>query len=271
MSWKESYTYSTKFTALAPGTGVAFTDNEIRIDTDADFEFIKTMYFPGFARARVRYRDDTNGRFLMKATEDIRTIGGRSIAGLQDGSVIQGVDRSPNSFIPFIWARPYIISGATSFTVSAADFANLAAYDFYLSFHGSKIRPGKAPWDKEWGAVVPYTYPIDVSGLISVSANSTFSAGIPTDADSHFLVYKITGSRTGQALVTIKDSARDRQWMDSPVHIDNMVGCGMFPNILPSPRFIERRSVIAVTVQDFSGATNSIEMNFHGVKLYEKG
>lgn len=263
MSWKEYYIYSANFTSLAAGSGSSFTDLEIRIDTDAEFEFIKTIFQPVTARARVRYKDDSSGRFLMKGEPDIRTIGGTRF-----NSFAPSTPRLSPGFIPFIWPIPYIISAATTLTVSAADFSGLS-YDFRISFHGSKIRPQQAPWAKKYKAVVPYVYKISNTNTVTLAANGTASVSIPTDIDAHFVVRKIVGSRTGPALVTVKDGARDRQWMDVGVHIDNFIGNGMFPNILPSPRFIYKGSIINTTIQDLSGASNEIEINYIGEKLYE--
>lgn len=263
--YKEFFVYSTFFDNLAAGTGVAFTANEIRIDPDADFEFVKTIFQPVTARARIRYRDDTNTRFLQKAQQDIRTVGGHAIY-----SMAPATPRLAPGFVPFIWPRPYIIAPATTFSVEVADFSGLS-YDLRISFHGSKLRPGKAPWDRPFRALVPYVYPITTAaaGTVNIPANGSASASIATDNDAHFLVQKIVGSRTGPCTVEIKDGARDRQWQDTPVHFDNMVGNGHYPNILPSPRFIYRGSVISFSLVDLSGASNDVEINLVGVKLYE--
>jgi len=261
--YREYYIYSALFTALPAGSGVTFTDVEVRIDTDYEFEFTKTIYQPVTARARVRYRDDTGGRFLMKGSQDIRTIGGTALYSMAPGNP------TPPGFLPFIWPRPYKIQPATTFTVSAADFSGLS-YDLRMSFHGSKLRGGAAPWEgRKWRKIEPYVYPLSTTGTIVIPANGSASASIATDNDSHFLVKRITGARTGACLVTIKDAARDRQWMDTGVHFDNLVGNGQFPNILASPRFILRGSPIALTFTDLSGASNTVEINFEGEKLYE--
>ncbi len=262
--WKEYYTYTAEFLPLsgssAPGTVGAFEDFAIRIDPDSDFEFVKTSYVDSDDRFRIKYQDDSMGRFLQKGSIDVRTIGGHPTSLLP----LTGV----SDFIPFIWPRPYLISAATTFTVQAADFSG-NDNTIRITFHGSKIRPGEAPWKRNIRAAIPYVYPLNNVGTISVDANATTSVSIPLDIDSHFVVNKIVGTRTGAALVTIKDGARDRQWMDRAVHFDNLVGSGRFPNILPSNRFVQRGAVISVTVQDLSGSANTIEMNFVGTKLYE--
>ena len=260
--YKEYYVYQTTFTSLAAGTGTVFTPNEIRIDSDSEFEFIKTHHSPPTARVRLRYRDDTSGRYLGKGSQDIRTISGHSRFTMAPGNP------TPPGFAPFIWPRPYKIAAATTFSVEAADYSGLGG-TFYLSFHGNKVRQGEAPWEKQPRAILPYMYPISASGTVQIPANGTISASIATDNDAAFVVHKIVGARDGECTVTIKDGARDRQWMNTPVHFDNLVGNGHYPNMLPSLRYIARGSVIAVTLQDLSGVANDVELTFIGVKLYE--
>lgn len=260
--WVEYFIYNAEFLPLAAGTGVTFIDTEVRIDSDSDFEFVKTMFRPTSGRFRVKYRDDTSGRFLQKGSQDIRTIGGTALYTIAPGNP------TPPGFVPFIWPTPYRIPSATTFTVQAADFSGIAN-DTRLSFHGSKVRAGTSPWEREYRAIVPYVYSLSSSGTVSVAASQTLSTSIATDNDAPFLVQKIVGARTGEALVTIKDGARDRQWMNTAVHFDNLVGSGNFPNVLPSPRYIKRGSTISIIIQDLSGAANTVEINFVGVKLYE--
>jgi len=262
MAYKEYYVYNISFASLAAGSGVSFTPGEIRVDTDSDFEFVKTIYQPTAGRYRVQYRDDTNARFLMKGSIDLRTIGGTALYSMAP------VGPVPPGFVPFIWPRPYIISAATVFTVNISDYSGLITSP-EIAFHGSKIRYGDAPWDRQYRAMVPFVYPLSNTGTVAIAANGSTIANVATDNDAHFVVQKIVGTRTGACTVAIKDAARDRQWMQNPVTFDNLVGNGHFPNILPSPRFIARGSVIAVSLADTSAAANTVEINFVGVKLYE--
>lgn len=367
--YKEYFVYSASFLPLASGTvgsNNPFTDVEVRIDPDSDFEFSKTTHVATANAFRLKYRDDSTGRNLMKASQDARAISGTTlnfsgflanvvavslspaIVGAnttseqtftvtgaavgqfvyvnkptaQTGLGIVGarvsaantvainfgnftgggitptasetytfiligtattnpvvatntlVNGYAGNFIPFVWPRAYIIAGATTFTVSAADNSG-ASNTIRIAFHGSKLRPGTAPWDRKYRAMIPYVYPINTTGTVPgvaviATASDTISAQIPTDKDGAFLCMKISGQLSGDALVTIKDGARDRQWMDAAVHSRNLVGNSTFPNILPSPRFIQKGAVISTTVQDTSAvANNSVEINYVGVKVYE--
>ncbi|MBT9171330.1 MAG: hypothetical protein DDT18_01704 [Actinobacteria bacterium] len=255
--WQEYFSYGVSRT-LRPGTGVVFETIPIRIDSDADFMFQKTTFVATDDRIKVRYKDDSVGRYIVKGNLDIKTIAGRNML------VPMGLS---NSFIPFVWTRPYVISAGTNFIVEAADHSGVAN-TLHLVFHGSKVRPGQAPWSRRFRAVIPFVYTF-VGGAITIAANLSAVFRIETDMDSHFVVQKITGIRSGGALVSISEGGRDREWSNVPIHIDNLCGNGAFPNILPSNRFIQRGSVISFTIQNLTAAPNTIEICLVGTKLYE--
>ena len=267
--WSEFFIYSLRALALATGTGITFTDIELRIDSDADFQFMKTLYFSTNDNAdiKVKYKDDTNGRYLLKHGTSLRSIAGRSLALDNSGSF---------DFRPFIWPVPYTIRSATTMTVQLANSHGVITPDIYISFHGGKVRSGLAPWKNPKYRKMPYVYPLTRSastlpeGTIQISANQTVTATVSIDKDSDFIVNKITGSATGGALVTIQDTGRDRQWMNTATHIRNLIGSGAFPNVLAAPRFVPRGAAVSISIQDLSGATNNVELNLIGSKLFTK-
>lgn len=256
--WKEYYIYDAS-ESLTGGTGVSFTNISVKIDSDANFEMVKMSYVATNDRIYIKLRDDGLGRYLIKDKVDIKAIFGRN-------TLPMGFS---NSFIPFIWPRPYMVAAASSMVVEASDFSG-STNALKIALHGAKIRPGTAPWfQKQWRAEIPMVYGI-ADGPITIAANSSDTARIEIDNDSDFLVHKIVGKRTGDATVLISEAARGRQWMNTAIHIDNVVGNGAFPNILRDPRLIPRGSVITINLTDTSGASNVIEIDFVGVKLYEQ-
>lgn len=266
--WAEFFVYGITFNTIAVGTGLAYTDGEIRIDSDAEFEFMKTMYFStnDLADTKIKYKDDSSGRYLMKSATSLRSIGGRSLP--IDGS-------NAFDFRPFVWPAPYTIRRATTLGVQIANSHAIITPTVYLAFHGGKLRDGLAPWKRPGYRKMPYVYPLSRNlttipeGTVRVAANQTVSVSIQTDKDSDFIVRQITGSSTGGALVTVQDMGRDRQWMNVPTHIRNLIGSGAFPNKLATPRFVTAGSVISVQIQDISGAQNDVEFNLVGEKLYK--
>lgn len=271
--YKEYFIYTMSRALTASATGVAFDPSTIRIDSDSDFEFHKTTYVSGITandsngndRINIRYKDDSQGRYLTKDPLDIKMIAGRN-------TLFMGLS---NSFLPFIWPRPYVISAGTTFTVEAADYSN-AGPTLRMAFHGAKIRPGQAPWDRKFRATVPFVYGFTggtgtgfTGGLVSIAANGTQSVPISIDIDSHFLVQKIVATRTGDALLNITEGARGRDWSNAAVHIDNLCGNGAFPNIMFANRFIYKGSVLSVNIQNLLGVANVINIALVGTKLYE--
>lgn len=264
MAWKEYYIYNLENTSLtassAAGTAATPVSTTIRTDSDADFEVMKRTHIATDSRILVEYRDDAYGRFLQNAQMDLRTISGTIL--FTTGVVDVGIH--PNNFLPYILTRPFLIRASTNFTANYADFSG-AANSIRQSLHGAKLRVGRAPWDAKWKATPYFDY---VTDEVTVDANSSNIFNLTVNIDSHFLVRRITATRTGPALVTVKDGATERQWMNTAVHIDNFAGNSQFPNILPAPRFIWRGSTINISLQDLSGASNAIRLTFSGEKLY---
>jgi hypothetical protein len=266
--WGEYYMYSVKFASLAVGSGLQYVDSEIRIDSDADFSFVKTMYWTTNDNFDViiRYRDDSTGRYLTKNGVKLRNIAGRALPLDNSGAY---------DFKPFVWSIPYNIRRATTFMIQAANANAVIAPDVYITFHGAKLYPGKAPWT-ESGLRMPYVYGLSRSsstlpeGTVQLAGNGSATATISIDKDSDFVLSKITGFSTGDALVTIQEMGRDRQWMNTATHIRNVIGCGRTPNILPSPRFLAAGSVVSINYQDLSGATNNQELNLIGTKIFNR-
>lgn len=267
--WTEYFIYSISFLALPVGNGNSYVDGELKIDSDADFQFMKSMYFStnDNANTYVKYKDDSSGRYLLKNGLSLRNIAGRSLSIDNSGSF---------DFRPFVWPQPYNIRRATTMSIQLANSHAIVAPDVYIAFHGGKIRQGIAPWKNPNYKKVPYTYPLPRNannipeGTVQVTANQTVTISISTDKDSDFVVNKITGQATGNALITLQEGGRDRQWMNAPTHIRNLVGSGAFPNVLAAPRFVPRGSIVSVSIQDISGAINNVELNLHGQKLFSR-
>lgn len=259
--WKEYYVYNFQDTSLASGSGAAFEDVVVRTDSDANFEAMKMIHVATDSRIYLKFVDDAFGRQYQNSGLDLRAVSGTRL--FTSGVVDVGIH--PNNFIGAILSTPLLINAASNFTAQFADFSG-AANSVRLALHGAKIRPGKAPWDEKWRARVPFWYTNPETATITANGSTSFNVSI--NIDSHFLVQKITGTRTGAALVNIIDGSTDRAWMDRPMHFDNLVGNSQFPNVLVAPRFLSRGTVVNIQLQDLSGASNDIEMVFHGVKLY---
>lgn len=262
-AYKEYYMYSFDNPVLTPGTGQVFDDVTVKMDSDADFEIMKRIHVATDNRIRVKYQDDSYGRQFQNLSMDLRGISG---AVLQATGVVD-IGQSLNNFIPYILPRPYLVRAGTTYTSSYADFSN-APNGIRETFHGAKIRQGRAPWDQNWAAKPPYDY---TTGSFTLSPGNTIIVQTPIGIDAHFLVQKIVGVRTSgaPALVTVRTGGNDRQWMNSAVAFDNLVGNAQFPNVLPAPRLCERGSTISFTIQNLSSVfSGTYEIILSGMKLF---
>jgi hypothetical protein len=267
-AYKEYFCYSFEDLSLSAGTGVAFEDTTVKMDSDSDFEIIKRSHVATSDLIRVKYQDDSYGRQFQNLSMDLRAVSGTT---LQATGVVD-IGQSPtNNFMPYILPRPYLIRAGTTYTASYADFSG-ATNSIRETFHGAKVRQGKAPWDQEWSAKPPYDYTTAQNNAgTTIAAGGSAILQISVGIDAHFLVQKIVGTRTSgaPALVTIRTGGNDRQWMDKAVHFDNLVGNAQFPNILPAPRLCERGSTISITVQNLSSVfAGTYEIILSGLKLF---
>jgi hypothetical protein len=55
--------------------------------------------------------------------------------------------------------------------------------------------------------------------------------------------------------------------MNIPVHFDNLIGNGQFPNELKYPKFVRNGESLTVTIQDISGSANTVSMFLECWKL----
>lgn len=254
MFYKEYFIYNIENTSLDAGTGVAFTDTTTRFDRDNHFEAHKFIHTATDDRIYMRFSDNAYGRFYENLKLDLRSISGTALSGI-----------TANGFTPFVLPSPLMVHGGTTLTTQMSDFSG-SANSVRLALHGAKIKNGKAPWNDP---NIRERVPFFMTGRKQVSANSTENINISINFDADFLIHKITGTRDGAALVTIQDAA-ERAWMDAPVHIDNLIGNGQFPNNLAAKRMVKFGSVINITIQELSGSDNDIDITFIGEKLYRK-
>lgn len=259
MAWREFFAYAVNFAAIPAGTGAVFTPVNINIDSDSDFEFQKTAFLSRNGQIRLRYLDNSAGRYLMRTSVMLRDIGGNFIG------------------TPFIWPRPYQILAGTTLSVEAADASGVANQFLRLVFHGAKVRAGDPPWGhydplsgkitwKRYKATVPFVYN---TGLTAFAANGVTNLRIEVDNDAHFLIQKITGFTLGRCLLDFSEAATNKSWQNIAIPDNCYLGNGQFPNVMFSNRFIARGSVVNINVQDISGVANQIEINLIGVKLFE--
>lgn len=256
--WKEYYIYSAENTALASGNGTAFIDTDVKLDLDADWELTKRSHVALDPRILLTFKDDITGRNYQNVPMDLRMISGGPVSDITIGSTIQ-----VSGLLPYILPLPVVFRRSGNITAAFSDYSG-ALNSIRLALHGSKIREGKAPWQKPWRRRLYFDY---VATTI-LAASDTSSITIPINQDSDFIVKKITGLSEHPYVVTVQDGATDKQWMDKPVHSQNFVGNAHFPNILPSPRFIYRGSVIYLTIQNLVAKANTIRIVFSGEKLF---
>lgn len=276
--WREFFAYTVNFSgadALVAASqrdpvSAVYVPLSVRIHEDSDYEIVKINYVATDDRVFVRLVDNTSGRRLHRGVPVLSLIAGRS--QIVTAFALGDVQLNSPAFNAHILPTPYIIAAGAELIVEAADFSN-ATNTVRITFLGNKIRPGRAPYDKdrtigeqEYKYRQYFSWPFESGAIV---ANGTQPGTIVVDRDADILIRKLMAFRTGVCTVELADAgARDRMWQDRPIHIDNYFGNGSFPNILPSPRFLSRGVGISVSIADLSAAANRVSLLLEGEKLF---
>lgn len=108
-----------------------------------------------------------------------------------------------------------------------------------------------------------FTYEIDTA-LTANQANVIGSVQV-NDNDFKWLFAVAVSSGAFTCLVT--DASTKRQFSNVALHQNSFWGTGAQPFPLLAPFTFPRRGAILVSLNDLSGAANTVRLSFHGVEL----
>ncbi len=142
--------------------------------------------------------------------------------------------------------------------------------------HRSNVRMGDAAQQEavtDW-----YTYSVLFSDL-ALGTSQTGSINI--EADSDFQIIKLTAAGiidaetepvkdVLQCSVLLTDTGSGRNLMNQSVMVPSLFGTGELPFILPQPKLLYMRSVLAITITNLSRTVNyqTLQLSFIGRKIY---
>jgi len=260
--WQEWFAYGL-INTLPAGAGLIYVPNAppLRIDSNSDFLWMKSLYGATNAQIRLTFQDSRLGRQLSVTNIQLRTIASNFVGS------------------PFIIPPPYyLLTGGSLLTLNASDASGVNNVLRFV-MHGAKLRSGIAPWEQESGywktyrRREPYVYN---SGVQTVGALGTFSFPIVIENDAPFLVQKMTGEHSGAAgalLLDIRDTTSiEENWMNIPVPFETIFGTGQFPNIMYAYRIVGGGNQVAsltLNVQNLTNVAVNFEVNFCGLKLFQ--
>lgn len=260
--YREYFVYEIVKT-LTGGDGSVLESMLLKLDTDADFELHKIVYYYGDSRVRIRFKDDTLSQYFEKGSVDMR-----SIIGSSGGAALGGITN--NAFLPWVLQKPYRILAGSNFLIDVADLSG-NSNTLRIALHGAKLRRGIAPWyEKKWSGKTGFF----ISGRTNdIADGSKGYIRLEMDMDSHFLVQKITGILTvpaqGSLLLNFQEGQTDKHWTNIPIMERNIIGDGQFPNTLSANRFLRKGSTLLIEVDNVSGQTESLDLTLSGMKLYD--
>lgn len=246
--YKEPFVYGVNLT-LAGGTGVDYTDFEVKIDNNVHFELLRFTHHSTSDAINMKIFNSTTGRDFLRSKADLRVISGKAFNGI-----------TPNGFIPYNLARPWTLPAGSELLVSAAD-KSASTNTLHFALHGNHILQGDAPYAQRKERDL-WDFQLDMG---SIPAYGSVTKTLILDKDAGFLCHKLTAVRTSDCVVYISDQ---KPWMSRETHIDNMFGNGQFGNALTSPRWTKEGGIITVRISDTSGSANTVKLVFKGEKVY---
>lgn len=260
--WQEWFAYG-YLNVLAAGAGLIFTPNAppVRVDSNSDFLWMKSLYGATNAQIRVTFQDNRLNRQLTTANVILRSVASNFIGS------------------PFIIPPPYyLLTAGSLFNINASDASGIANTLRFV-MEGAKLRAGIAPWEQSQGQWKTYRRRepfIYNSGLQTIAANSTFSFTITVENDAPFLIQKMTGEHNGAVgalLVDIRDTtSSENNWMNIPIPFETVFGTGQFPNVMRSYRYVggsNQVAIVTLNVQNLTAAAINFEIAFGGLKLFQ--
>lgn len=247
--FKEPYIYCGDFLPLIGGDGTSFLPFTMKVGSSERFEMLRTIYQADDDRINISLINATTGRDIIDQS-DIRAVSSKALSGI-----------TPNSFLPYNFPVPYILSSGAVIVLSAADKSG-SNNNLRFAIHGNRIYDGEAPYEKRKNRE-PFSFMISSGNL---AAYQTITKTMLLDASTGFLISKLTGVPTGPGMVNIKQGKES--WSNRDVHFYNMIGNSQYGNKLTSRKWIPEKTMLSVTFTDISGSSNSMSITFHGEKVY---
>jgi len=169
--WTEYYIYNANF-SLAAGTGLLYVPVDVQMDSDADFQWIKTTFVATQPKVYIKMQDDTSGRQLMKNAVELAALAGQ-------GVTVDAYARAKD-FRAFVLPALYTFRAKSSITVHAANDG--VENSLRMCFHGQKVRAGLSPLLQPAVAKIPFTVGLTTveaglpEGVVKLGANLSTTA-----------------------------------------------------------------------------------------------
>lgn len=118
---------------------------------------------------------------------------------------------------------------------------------------------------KEPAVPLQFTYEIDTA--LAANAVNTQASVQVNDKDFKWIFAMAVSTGAFSALVT--DGSSKRQFSNQALHQNVLFGTAQQPFPLPAPFTFVKRGAILVSLNDLSGAANTVRLAFAGIELAE--
>jgi hypothetical protein len=104
---------------------------------------------------------------------------------------------------------------------------------------------------------------------VTLTANQPLTnQSLIVDGNSDFIMLAIHGTSTGSYVIRVRNN-NDRFICSAFLQNANFVGTAQFPVPLSKPFIVRATGRIAIDITDTSGASNTVELCFSGIRRYQ--
>lgn len=122
----------------------------------------------------------------------------------------------------------------------------------------------------------PFFYAVDFLPAVG-SATTNVALAVNSDSDFAWFATTRTVYAVGDAVVipapyhtvTMIDAGSGRQFMNAPVHLENLAGSAQFPYQFFKPIILGGGSTVTVSVTALAAGDANIRLVLHGLKLFQ--
>lgn len=212
------------------------------------------------------YLKNLNGRDYMNAPIPLDLLGGdaRLVGKLIEPMFLESTERLLAS-----WSNPVALGNAgtvsTNFFMSGIQYypGGLKAND-PTDRLSNKLISYLNKFRKRAKQVYPFWFTTDAP--VTLSANQTLSF-ITKLSTAHFESFTFLSHATGVYAIEITNVLTGQTLMNGRITNESSLGNARIPTILPVPYFLQDGSILRWTIQDLSGATNTVFPVLQGRKI----
>lgn len=250
--WKDYFVY-TSYKQLSSSDGTAIVSNTIKMLEDFELCYIShSKTDNGSNNILIELENYSSGKNYVSQKFIL-------LPCLSGNSLYNKTGYFMNAFMPYKLPISLFLKKGTQLTVEASDTSSATNY-LRMAFHGNHFIKGDKPYDKINNNIKIYGF---VDGYITLASNEGANVSVVINEDRDFLLSNLTCHATGTFSIDISNND-GKKFSNNPIHSDNLFGSGAYPNILSGIKYLKAGSELSCSIQNTSGASNTINIALIG-------